>query len=98
MTNIMNTHFANVRKVLAVKLPKVPFVYDSHIHLPIFGASETTDETVRNIIGKLSPSKSCRDDGITARHVKDAGDTIIAPLTFIYNLSIKTKLFPLTGK
>ncbi len=50
------------------------------------------------LMQELNPSKSGGMDGVTARLLKDAGDTIIPSLTHIYNLSITKKYFPTDWK
>ena len=49
---------------------------------------------VKKVIGKLDASKSCGLDKIPANILKDC-DEIIAPyLTYVYNCSISTAIFP----
>ncbi len=65
---------------------------------PIFNLTETNVSLVTEQVAKLSPSKACGLDGLTARLIKDAGPTLIPVITSIINLSITTNTFPATWK
>ena len=61
---------------------------------PVFELETVTSEIVLNVVKDLSPSTSCRVDGLTSRLIKSAGIGIFKPLTHVNNLSITTKMFP----
>ncbi len=98
MANTMNCHFANVGSKLASQISDSESEYMNTIYPPTFSLKEIMPNEVQEIIAKLSPSKACREDGVTAHLLKDAGDTVIGPLTHIFNMSIKTKCFPSVWK
>ena len=59
-----------------------------------FSIEETSSSEVIKLLNALPTNKACGLDGISTRLLKEA-DTVIAPsLTFIFNLSIRTGIFP----
>ena len=94
MANTLNTHFANVGARLAGDIPDADLQYRGHILPPTFNFVDATPEMVLELIQNLAPTKSCGADGITAKIIKDAGPNVLAPLTHIFNTSMRCKQFP----
>ena len=89
-----NTHFATVGEKLAevfqddvdrVVWPQYP---------PTFDFVLTDEFIVSHYLNGLSASKACGMDKITSKLLEDCGLTIIKPLTFLINLSLRTYTFP----
>ena len=98
MANKLNNHFTTIGSKLSAKIPDT-----GHEHLieindnsGAFEFDEIKYEEIQKVLGKLSPSKSCGIDGLTARLVKACGEAIIPPLLHIFNISVKHGIFPAT--
>ncbi len=55
---------------------------------------EISPQDIWTLLQELSPAKATGSDGISARMVKACGDSLIEPLHFLFNLSIRTQTFP----
>ncbi len=60
--------------------------------------TEVSIQEVSTLLKDLKPSKSCGIDGLTARLIRDCGDFITPVLADIFNLSLKSSIFPDTWK
>ena len=60
----------------------------------VFKSKHISSVEVKNEISKAKDGKSAGVDKISNKLLKSAGDTIIDSLTFIFNLSLNTGIFP----
>ena len=91
----LNEHFTSIGPKLSAKIPDISCEHTVLINDETsFTFTEIKYEDVRKELGKLSPSKSCGIDGLTARLVKACGDAIIQLLLHMMNESISKGIFP----
>src|SRR6267154_2772610 len=99
IANELNNYFCNVGADLAAKLPPIsavpefksflpPSVRNSLVCLPI------TQDEIHNLIIKFNSKNSSGPDIFNARFICDTEPFILAPLCFIFNLSLSTGVFP----
>ncbi len=96
MSNIMNDHFSTIA---AKTLDTGNFTEDigdylPPLHAPSFSFIEITTKDVADAINKLSSSKACSHDGITAFMIKCAKTELLPILTYLFNRSLSLKVFP----
>ena len=96
--NILNHHFSTFGAKLGSAFEGGSIPTFGPVRPPTFNLTSITPDTISNILGDLCLSKSCGLDGLTARLLKDAGETIVQPLTHIFNQSITKKHFPTEWK
>ena len=60
----------------------------------VFKVTDISSAEVKDEISKAKDGKSAGLDKISQKLLKSAGDTIIDSLTFIFNLSLNTGIFP----
>ena len=94
MADIMNTHFSSVGSILGEAHGEIEFDHFMLGAAHIYNNSEIDHLTVHALLIDLCPSKSCGIDGLTARLLKDAGASIVSPLTHIFNVSLRMSVFP----
>ncbi len=97
---ILNDHFASVGERLSQKIPVIDStIIKETISLPpVFELKNVTIANTISAINRLSNTKSCSHDGITAFMLKNCQDEISPTLTYMYNLSIKQRTFPKSWK
>ncbi len=54
----------------------------------------TTEDEVCKILKSLDTSKACGPDGISPKLLKNTANTLALPLTTLFNLSLRTGVFP----
>ena len=99
IANKLNTQFCEAGPSLARKYEDAG---DPVIHFndpqTSFQLSHATHADLWKLLQKVSPSKACGVDGITARLIRACGDAIIEPLLYVINLSIDKCVVPLCWK
>ena len=99
MANILNAHFASAG--LKVNQSTSPTHVMSRSYPNQEGRpqiEELSPQDIWTLLCDLSPAKATGSDGISARLIKACGDSIIEPLHFIFNMSIRTQIFPTIWK
>ncbi len=95
MANSLNNHFSTVGSKLADTIitdtDQQPTYVNNSDHPQL---TEISIDDVWKLLCSLSPSKATGLDGIPARIIKICSDLILAPLHYIFNLSVKTLTFP----
>ncbi len=95
MANALNNHFVSIGLNLSANIQtNMNHTIDKNEDIIFFYFNEIMYKDVEELLGKLSPSKACGVDGISARLIKACGDAIVAPLVHIFNLSLQTSRFP----
>ncbi len=94
MANVMNHHFSTIGAKLAESFPEPNPNNFLPTRPPVFNLTETTPDTVERLVCSLNSTKACGLDGITARLLKDTGNSLVEPLTYVMNLSIRQAKFP----
>ncbi|XP_069134336.1 uncharacterized protein [Argopecten irradians] len=94
VANAFNDFFCNIGSVIGKtfddSLPTVDnFVTDSPYFIP-----NITPDFVLGEIKKMADGKATGVDGISVKLLKIAGDSIVSPLTFLFNMSISNGTFP----
>ena len=95
MAQQMNSHYVNVGPNLSHGIiSNMEHEINDNTDETCFRFTPVTFEEVEKLLLGLSPSKACRVDGLTARLIKARGSAIVAPLTYVYNLSLQHSKFP----
>jgi len=98
IANHFNTFFTAVGQQISNSVPPVEknpeeFVnYDRDI--PDLLLQNTTPEHIKKIIKNLQPKMSNDAEGVSTKMVKFIGNEIAIPLSHIFNLSLRTGVFP----
>ena len=89
--NIFNNHFANQCTVLNNDsiLPELTFASDCRINDFLI-----QHDNVIKIIRDLNPAKAHGYDGISIRMIKMCAESIVVPLTIIFNKALTTSVYP----
>ena len=95
----LNSYFCNVGAELASKLSSISPSSDFKTFLPppiqnSFACLPISMNEISNVIYKLKSKNSAGADEFNARLVYSIEPAIVAPLCFIYNLSLTTGVFP----
>ena len=94
VANAFNTFFCNIGseigKTFDDSLPKV----DSFVSSNPYVIPSITPDFVLTEIKQMADGKATGIDGISVKLLKLAGDSIVSPLTFLYNMSISKGVFP----
>ena len=92
----MNSHFAEVGPRLDSQLPTSAKQFSDYIGPTehSFSIKETTRDEVIKLLNALPSNKACGLDGIPSRLLKEGKEIIASSLAYIFNLSIKTGIFP----
>ncbi len=99
LANSFNEFFANVGHNLANDIPDTQnSPLDFQAVPQIFELMELELNQISQYMKDLKPSTSCGTDGITARLLKAAGESIYPVLLHICNLSIRKSIFPTLWK
>ena len=102
MANKFNNFFCNIAGNLVNKLPQKSFDGDElktyYIKKGVKGNSfkftVISEDELMKLLKSMNVNKSTGSDGISARFVKDSSNVIVAPLTYIVNLSLRTCKVP----
>ena len=96
IANVFNAYFAEIGENLSSQIPQTNFCIDEFIE-PVsaqFELNHLVIDDVKKVIRKLDGSMSCGLDKIPANILKDCNEIIAPYLTYIYNCSISTAIFP----
>ena len=91
--NMMNAYFSSIGATLAAKLPVLQTKADTDSDptgTPILDAIRIQESTVKNKISNLKTNKATGPDDISPRLIRLLGETVVPPLTSLFNLSFKT--------
>ena len=97
---LLNNYFARIGESQAKNLP-TPTVPIQTLYIkvtPTIDTIDITQEKVRKYIEILKPQKATGPDGISPRLLKSAGQSVTAPLTAIFNQSLREASVPSTWK
>jgi len=97
IANIFNNFFINIGNSLACNIEESTFKFEENITPISFNSTfneNIKESDVRVMINKLKDDTAVGFDGISVKILKLVIDSIISPLTYIYNLSIKNGIFP----
>ena len=97
---LLNSYFASIGENQAKKLPRptVPIQTLYTKVTPTIASIDITQETVRKYIETLNPQKATGPDGISPKLLKLAGQSVTAPLSVIFNQSLRETSVPSTWK
>ena len=97
---LLNSYFASIGENQAKKLPRptVPIQTLYTKVTPTIASIDITQETVKKYIETLNPQKATGPDGISPTLLKLAGQSVTAPLTVIFNQSLRETSVPSTWK
>ena len=100
ISNVLNTHFSQVRLSLASQIQDTSSKYTDYITLTkqIFSLAETSTQEIFELIQKIPGNKASGLYNISARLLKEAEPVVTRSLTYIINLSITTGIFPNSWK
>ena len=96
IADAFNTYFVEIGENLSSQIPQTNVCIDEFIE-PVsaqFELNHLVIDDVKKVIRKLDASKSCGLDKIPANILKDCNEIIALYLTYIYNCSISTAIFP----
>ena len=97
IASLLNNFFCNIgRKVNSMVDPtRTPFTeYLRNPNEHSFFLSKVTVEEVLNEINRIKPGKAAGYDNIRPDLIKDCYESLVTPLTYIYNVSFLTGVFP----
>ena len=96
ISSALNSHFTEVGPELASKLSSPTRQFSEYIKPTehSFSVNETTLVEVDKLLKALPLNKACGLDGISTGLLKKAGSIIVPSLTYIFNLTIRTGIFP----
>ncbi len=96
IVNKLNDHFSKIGNNPGNErlIDDVLNTYPPDFTPPTFDIKEIDLETVTNIIDSLTSSSSCSYGGITSYLIKSIKHQISSILIYLFNLSIKQKVFP----
>ena len=96
IADVCNQHFVTIGERLASKMPGTSDLSNDHIPRvqSKFMFKPITETQVLQVIDRLVNSKATGLDGIPNRALKCCGEVITPSLTFIFNFSVITKIFP----
>ena len=97
IASLLNNFFCNIgRKIHSMVDPtRTPFTeYLRNPNEHSFLLSKVTVEEVLNEINRLKPGKAAGYDNIRPDLIKDCYESLVTPLTYIYNVSFVTGVFP----
>ena len=90
IADVCNQHFVTIGERLASKIPGTSGLSNDHIPR----VQPITETQVLQVIAKWVNSKATGLDGIPNRALKYCAEVITPSLTFIFNFSVITKIFP----
>ena len=97
IANGLNTFFCSVGSKIGSQVAATNTHYSKFLQNQnenSFFISEVTKQEILNEIHRLKPGKAAGNDGIKPDIIKECAETLIDPLTHLYNLSFQTGVFP----
>jgi hypothetical protein len=98
IANHFNEFFTSIGKKISNDIPPVTKKPEDYINygrnIPDMSLGNTTPEHVLKIIRKFKNKTSCDIDGISTKMVKFIGLEISIPLAHIFNISLRSGIFP----
>ena len=97
ISNCFNEYFCNVGTNLVKSIPTASRDHDSLMKFrnkQSFFTEPITEVEVFNLLRSIDVNKSCGADNINAQLIKDNCHVLIAPLTYIFNLSLEHGIVP----
>jgi hypothetical protein len=102
IANHFNSFFTSIGKKISDDVQSVDIQPEDYINygrnIPEFVLGNTTPEHILKIISKFKPKPSCDIHGVSTKMVKFIGREIATPLSYIFNLSLESGIFPLMLK
>jgi hypothetical protein len=96
--NHFNNFFTSIGQQISENVPPVTKQPEDYInygrHIPEMSLQNTTPEHVLKIIKKFKSKNSSDIQGVTTKMIKLIGREISTPLSHIFNLSLRTGIFP----
>ena len=97
IANCFNTYFCEVGVNLSLSVPPSPIFFTEYLPPPIknsFYCSHSSPNEIVNEIHRLQNKKSSGPDIFNTKILKFISQEIAGPLSYIFNLSIDTGIFP----
>ena len=97
IANALNEYFSTIGPKLAESIPKGndnDIMTSDQSIINKFNFSQIDEEYIYNQLHKLSSNKATGNDEIPCKLIKLAINSILAPITYIVNLSLTTGCFP----
>jgi len=98
IANLFNNHYINIAPLLSDQITSYPGSALNYLKINnaqhSFFFEPCTSIEISSIINSLKPKTSCGFDNISAKLIKQSGNTIADPLTHIANLSMQQGIFP----
>ncbi len=98
IANHFNSFFTSIGQKIADDVQNVAIQPEDYINydrvIPDLLLGNTTPEHILKIISKFKPKPSCDIHGVSTGMIKFIGPEIAKPLSYIFNLSLRTGVFP----
>ena len=96
MLKILNKYFVNVGPKLAASIPLSNKSFKSFLsgRYKVLNESPLTDEELKCAFSTLKSNKSPGFDDISSDVVKFVFDSIVGPIRYIFDISLKKGIFP----
>jgi hypothetical protein len=98
IANHFNSFFTSIGKKISDDVQSVEMQPEDYINygrnIPELALGNTTPEHIIKIVSKFKPKPSCDIHGISTKMIKFIVREIATPLSYIFNLSIETGVFP----
>jgi hypothetical protein len=98
IANHLNSFFTSIGQKIADDVQNVAMQPEDYINydrvIPDLLLGNTTPEHILKIISKFKPKPSCDIHGVSTKMIKFIGPEIAKPLAYIFNLSLRTGVFP----
>jgi hypothetical protein len=98
IANHFNSFFTSIGKKISEDVQNVAMQPEDYINydriIPELSLGNTTPEHILKIINKFKPKPSSDIHGVSTKMVKFIGTEIAKPLSYIFNLSLQTGVFP----
>lgn len=97
IADVFNDYFSNIGPSLADSLPATEHHFSEYLPPPCeasFFMEPINEQTMMNYILSIKPKLGTDDNDISMRTLHDVAKAIAKPLTFIFNLSVETGVFP----
>ena len=92
----LNKFYVNVGSNLASKIPQNNNDYKSYLpdNTTLFDEQELTEQELKEAVASLKPNKIPRCDSIRVNVIKAIYKELKRPLFYIFDLSLKSEIFP----
>jgi hypothetical protein len=98
IANHYNSFFTSIGKKISDDVQSVDTQPEDYINygrnIPELALGNTTPEHIIKIVSKFKPKPSCDIHGVSTKMVKFIVREIATPLSYIFNLSLETGVFP----